>query len=256
MDDYVRDFAESLFRRPNKRGRLVVVLTTSGGYIEVVQRIVETLRHHYGSVLFVVPNYAYSAGTVLAMSGNEIHMDYYSRLGPIDPQVSSDSGKFVPALGYLAQWERLLQKARDGKLTQVEMQLMIQGFDQGELYAYEQARDLSIALLKDWLVRYKFATWIKTETTKKTVTAKMRSARAVRIARILNDTEKWHSHGYGISREVLQRDVGLRIDDLDVNPARCAKVRAYHGLADDYMRKIRANGTLHIVGAHMAFSMN
>jgi len=36
------------------------------------------------------------------------------------------------------------------------VQILIQGFDQGELYYYEQARELSIALLKEWLVKYKF----------------------------------------------------------------------------------------------------
>jgi len=51
------------------------VLTTGGGSIEVVQRIVDVFRQHYTLVDFIVPNYAYSAGTVLAMSGDAIYMD-------------------------------------------------------------------------------------------------------------------------------------------------------------------------------------
>src|SRR5437762_2019636 len=80
MDDVIRTEIEGLRQRVEARCRLVVILTTNGGFIETVQRIVETLRHHYEHINFVIPNYAFSAGTVLAMSGDQIYMDYYSRL--------------------------------------------------------------------------------------------------------------------------------------------------------------------------------
>jgi hypothetical protein len=148
--------------RTKKRKRLVFILTTNGGYIEIVHRIVDTIRHYYEHVSFIVPDYAYSAGTVLAMSGDAIYMDYYSRLGPIDPQVELANGHMVPALGYLIQWERLLKKAKDGTLTQAEQELMATSFDQAELYKFEQERQLSITLLEEWLVKYKFKNWDKT----------------------------------------------------------------------------------------------
>ena len=76
IDDVLRFELEN---RTHKRNRLCVLLTTNGGYIEIVHRIVDLMRHHYEVVEFVVPNYAYSAGTVLVMS-DEIRMDYYSGL--------------------------------------------------------------------------------------------------------------------------------------------------------------------------------
>lgn len=121
--------------------------------------MVETIRHHYQDVNFVIPNHAFSAGTIFSMSGDYIYMDYYSRLGPIDSQVQTPNGKMVPALGYLIQWERLLKKAEEQTITLPEIQLMIQGFDQAELYHYEQARELSVHLLKEWLAQYKFRRW-------------------------------------------------------------------------------------------------
>ena len=144
----------------------VVILTTYGGFIEVVHRIVDTLRKHCSPIEFVVPNFAYSAGTILAMSGDAIHMDYYSRLGPIDPQVETQ-GKPVPALGYLEMYDRLIDKAESGKITAAEVHLLINGFDQAELYQYEQQRELSISLLQDWLVQYKFKNWKITQTRQK-----------------------------------------------------------------------------------------
>ena len=91
-----------------------MVLTTGGGYIEVAQRIADTFRKHYQHIEFVIPNYVYSAGTVLVMCGDVIWMDYYSRLGPIDPQIENKSGRMVPALGYLRQYEKLIEKANAG----------------------------------------------------------------------------------------------------------------------------------------------
>lgn len=255
LDAAVRDIVEHMGpkRGRRRRGKLVIVLTTAGGYIEVVQRIVETLRYHYRMVDFVIPDFALSAGTVLAMSGDAIHMNYFSRLGPIDPQVRSSTGQQVSAMGYLIQWERLLEKARLGTLTAAEASLMMTRFDPGDLYQYEQARELSVELLKEWLVRYKFKNWRVTETRKIPVTRKMKTDRADKIGRALNDPDQWHSHSSGISMEVLRRKLKLLIDDYDENQAAANRIRDYHVLMDDYMGRRRQIGALHAVGQYVPF---
>ncbi len=254
VDDIVRNVVEEKVRdRVGDDRRLHVLLTTQGGYIEVVQRMVETLRHHYPSyVAFIIPNQAFSAGTVFAMSGDDIYMDYYSRLGPIDPQVETADNKMVPALGYLVMYDRLLKKAKQNKLITVEASIL-QGFDQAELFKYEQARELSVALLMDWLVQYKFKDWTQTETQKKLVTPKMRTKRAEQIARMLNDAKKWHSHGHGISMEVLRRDLQLRIRDFGAEPRLSDSIRNYHALLDDYMTKLGNFGVVHAAGTLVSF---
>lgn len=83
--------------REERRKTLVVILDTAGGVVEIVERIVRVLRQHYVEVRFIIPDRAMSAGTVLAMSGDEILMDYHSCLGPIDPQLEKD-GRLVPAV--------------------------------------------------------------------------------------------------------------------------------------------------------------
>jgi len=253
VDDVFRAAVEEKRGESSGRNKLAVILTTGGGFIEVVQRIVDTLRRHYSVVDFVVPNYAYSAGTVLVMSGDAIRMDYYSRLGPIDPQVQSQTGRTtVPALGYLERYRDLIDKAAAGKITTAEMQVLM-GFDQGELYQYEQARELSIALLKEWLVKYKFKNWKITRTRKKKVTKQMKTARAAMIARNLNNTKKWHVHGYGISKDVLERDLNLQIDDFGQNADLSKCVRQYHDLLSDYMSKLRQSGVVHFADHYRPF---
>jgi hypothetical protein len=243
IDDYVRIMIEDLRQRriAQPSERLVVLLTTDGGSIEVSHRIVDTLRHHYDYVIFVIPNYAYSAGTVLALSGNEIWMDYYSRLGPIDPQiVNMRTGRLVPATGYLKRWERFVQRSADGTLTEAELAVMINS---------EEAGKFSAALLQEWLVNYKFKNWTTTRTRGIAVTPEMRSERAKKIAEELGNTERWHSHGYGISRDELINDIELEIDDLDGSPQRSTSVRHYDRLLSDYMGKRGLAGTMHTVGS-------
>ena len=235
VDDDIRSVIESK-AGDAKHDRLAMLLTTEGGYIETVARIVDTLRHHYDYVEFVIPNRAFSAGTVLALSGNAIHMDYYSRLGPIDPQVQSTTGDQVPALGYLARYEDLLNKANRGQISEAEVALLL-GFDQAELYMFDQARELTITLLKEWLVNYKFRDWKTTEDRGARVTKRMRTTRAASIAKKLNDTNRWHSHGYGISMDVLRRDMRLKIDDFGADHMLSRAIRGYHDLFEDYLTK-------------------
>jgi hypothetical protein len=250
VDTVMRRVIEDLHGRTRQRA-LTVLLTTDGGCIEVVQRIVAILRHHYAHVAFVVPDYALSAGTILVMSGDVIYMDYYARLGPIDPQVELGKGQMVPALGYLIQWERLLQKAKDGSLTPAEGDLMITGFDQAELYKYEQARDLSITLLREWLVKYRFRNWCHAGGGP--VSAEMKEERAGRIARQLSQPDRWHTHGNGISMDVLRRDLEFEIEDFATTPALDATIRAYHNLLVDYMAKRGDQGVVNTAGQYVRF---
>ena len=229
---------EALDEIKTKKRKITVILETAGGFIEVTQRIAQTLRHSYRVVDFIIPNCAYSAGTVLAMSGDEIYMDYFSVLGPIDPQLNKDE-KMVPALGYLEQYQRLIKKSSSGDLTTAELAFLINRFDPAELYMYEQAREMSISLLKEWLVKYKFKNWKVTKTRKLKVTKAMRVQRAEEIAKALNKIDKWNSHGRGIHMAVLRKDLKLLIQDFGENPLLNECIKNYHRLLQDYLSTVR-----------------
>lgn len=235
LDAVVREAVDDL---PHRKRKLSVLLETAGGYIEVTQRIAQTLRHHYRVVDFIIPNCAYSAGTVLAMSGDDIYMDYFSVLGPIDPQLPKDD-KMVPALGYLEQYDRLIKKSAAGTLSTAELAFLINRFDPAELYMYEQARELSISLLKEWLVKYKFKNWKTTKSRKIKVTQAMRIKRAEEIAKALNKIDKWNSHGRGIHMAVLRRDLKLLIRDFAEVDGLGGAIKDYHRLLQDYLSTVR-----------------
>ncbi len=230
-DLQLRSALESI--ESDRRARLAVVLNTPGGVVEIVERMVEVIRHHYGEVVMIVPDRAMSAGTVFAMAGDSISMDYYSRLGPIDPQVEKD-GRLVPALSYLAQFKRLLRRARRGVLSDAEFALLAR-MDLAEIHQYEQARNLTNTLLRRWLSSYKFKNWTATETRKLPVDDQLREDRAQEIAEALNDQDRWHSHGRGISMQTLRNELNLRIDDFGEDHELASLIRSYHALLMDFL---------------------
>ncbi len=193
----------------SKRRKLFVLLSTEGGIVEVAERIVRVQREHYAEVKFIIPDRAMSAGTVLAMSGDAILMDYHSCLGPIDPQVPRGNG-LVPALSYLAQYNNLVEISRKRDLTDAEF-VLLQQLDLGELHRFTLARDLSISLLKEWLTKYKFKDWVETSTNKNEVTNNMREQRATEIAEQLSDQQLWLTHSRGIDMRTLQDKLKLKM---------------------------------------------
>lgn len=227
----------------NKREKLSIILTTNGGSAEITERLVHIFRHHYEIVNFYVPDYAYSAGTILCMSGDDIFMDYHSVLGPIDPQVQNKEGKFVPALGYLDKINDLINLAREGNISQAEF-LILQDFDLAELKAYEQARDLTVDLLKEWLVEYKFKNWNHSKSKNCVVTNKMKEEKAEEIAKELGNNNHWHSHGRPINIEKLSK-MGLKIEDFGEDESLHNAIREFHNLMIENM--IASNSTAMIL---------
>lgn len=219
---------------------MALIIQSPGGNVEAAEKMVEIMRHHFNEVYFIVPEMAMSAGTILCMSGDKIYMNYASSLGPIDPQVQGSDGHWVPALGYLDQFEKLIDKSKTNSLTTAEYGL-IQSFDLARLRRFEQARDLSITLLKEWLVQYKFKDWTihRTDPAKhnQLVTDNERKERAEEIARQLGDHNYWHSHSRMISLKTLQENLRLEIDDYSSNSDLAEAVANYYDLLLDYINR-------------------
>lgn len=211
---------------------LTIVLRSPGGSAETAERMVSVVRHHYATVNFIVPDYAMSAGTIFCMSGDRIFMDYSSALGPIDPQVlSSDGSGYVAALGYLDKVQEITAK---NVLTPADA-VFLRSMDLGKLALYEQAKNLSISLLKKWLVTYKFKDWTHHRTTNAgtEVTVAEKEARAEEIAAALSDNRRWHMHGRALGIDRLL-ELRLEIDDYSNDNALRVAIREYNDLLTGY----------------------
>lgn len=234
-----RDFIEKL---PKKTEKLCFFLRTGGGSVEPVEKMVDIIRHHYSTVWFFIPDFAMSAGTILTLSGDKIYMDYSSSLGPIDPQVTIKDGgtdKLVPALGVLEQVDKLIKKSLDNKISPAEFAIL-QNQNLALLSSYEHAKNLSIDLAVNWLVKYKFKNWPthRTDPEKKgaEVTEDEKKERATEIVTKLADHTIWHSHGRFIGSAMLNRVLRLEIDDYPDEKTRML-IRAYNDNITDFIEQ-------------------
>jgi ClpP class serine protease len=64
-----------------------LVLHTPGGLVLASEQIAYALKRHPAKVTVIVPHYAMSGGTLLALAADEILMDPAAVLGPVDPQL-------------------------------------------------------------------------------------------------------------------------------------------------------------------------
>ena len=82
------------------------ILHTTGGLRFAAHLIAMALKNHKGKVTVIVPFYALSNGTLLALAGDEIMMEKYSVLGSIEPQLSG-----LPASSVMSVTKRKPAKA-------------------------------------------------------------------------------------------------------------------------------------------------
>jgi ClpP class serine protease len=65
-----------------------LILHTPGGMVLAAMQIARAVNAHPAKVTVHVPVYAMSGGTLIALAADEIAMDSFSVLGPIDPQLA------------------------------------------------------------------------------------------------------------------------------------------------------------------------
>jgi ClpP class serine protease len=95
------DDSESVLRdiRATPSGTPIdVVLHTPGGLVLAATQIASALAYHDGPVRAIIPRYAMSGGTLVALAADEIEVDPHATLGPVDPQVGE-----YPAASIVAQ---------------------------------------------------------------------------------------------------------------------------------------------------------
>ncbi len=242
VDSVFKKTIENLKTDDISYDKIYVILTTPGGSLNPVSRMVTVLRHFYQEVNFIIPNYAYSAGTIFCMSGDNILMNYFSVLGPIDPQVQNKEGRMVAALGYLDKVNELIDKARNNTISQAEF-LILKDFDLAELKTYEQARELATEYIQEWLVSYKFKDW-NIHSDGSAVTEKDKKDRAKNIANILSDNNKWHSHTHTITMDDLLQ-MGLKIINYENDIVFKNKFDSYYNVLEDFISKTQKNILIH-----------
>ena len=205
---------QDILRESNKR-QIDVYLETPGGSGEAAEEIAKFLRKKFDEVNFVIAGEAKSAGTILALSGDNIFMSETGSLGPIDAQIKI--GRSIVSAHDYKSWidEKRNEATNFGRLNPFDA-IMVAQISPGEIYGVVNSLEFSKDLVKSWLENYKFKNWTQTQTSKKPVTSEMRRNRAKEVADKLCDHTSWRTHGRSLKIEDLN-DV-LLIENIDDNP--------------------------------------
>jgi hypothetical protein len=184
---------------------LDLLLHTSGGDIDAAEKVNSIIRAKVGTgtLRVVVPDYAKSAGTLIALGADKIVMSETSELGPIDPQITLADGSgnriSTPVLSYLEAY-RIHSTALAADPTDVVAQVMLSKFDPARLVLFQAAVDRARRFAEDQLKRGMFrdgGNW---------------SAAANQLL----DPHRWQSHGQMISwSDAVHESIGLAVEHLE-----------------------------------------
>ncbi len=123
---------------------IALILHTPGGLVLAASQIAMALKRHKGRKIVIVPHYAMSGGTLIALAADEIRMDPDAVLGPLDPQLQTPKGVFpAPSLIKIAKVKG--EKASDETLIYSDIAEK----------ALREIQDTIIKLLEDKLGRDK-----------------------------------------------------------------------------------------------------
>jgi ClpP class serine protease len=148
------DDAESVLRaiRETPSGRPIeIILHTPGGLVLAARQIASALADHDGKVTAVVPHYAMSGGTMIALAADEILVDPHAALGPIDPQLGQYPAASLVAVAELPgqHQDEILIMADVARKAIHEVQVFAAELLEGQMepaQAREVARILSTGL--------------------------------------------------------------------------------------------------------------
>lgn len=125
---------------------ITLIIHTPGGLVLASAQIALALKGHPAKTTVIVPHFAMSGGTLIALAADEIIMDPYAVLGPVDPQLTDRGGRVVPAASVLkVVKEKGVENVRDETLIQADVAEK----------AINQLKELLLELTEDKLGREK-----------------------------------------------------------------------------------------------------
>lgn len=150
-----------------------LIIHTPGGLVLAATQIAKALKDHPAKTRVIIPHYAMSGGTLIALAADEIIMDPHAVLGPVDPQL----GQYPAPSIIKAVEQKSIDKVEDQTLILADVAKK----------AINQVRDFVYHLLKD----------------------KYGEEKAKQLAQVL--TEGRWTHDYPITVEHA-RELGLNVN--------------------------------------------
>lgn len=180
----------------NRGDPIDLLLHTPGGDVDAAEKLIGLVRSatgEDGQLRVIIPDYAKSAGTLMALGANAIVMSDSSELGPIDPQVSSKDGGgsdvVYSVLTYLNSYDAARKALREAP-DDLTARITFEKFDPIIVRKFQSVRDRARSFAENLLKR--------------------RGKNFSKIANELMDINKYQSHGQMIGWETAS-EMGLTI---------------------------------------------
>jgi ATP-dependent protease ClpP protease subunit len=184
--------------------KLDLFLHSPGGDGEAAEQISAYLRTQFKHIRAIVPVYAMSAATMMALSADEILMGAHSQIGPIDPQmtINTPTGpRTASAQAIKDQFELALKQCQDPK-NLAAWTPILQYYSPGLLAACDHASERARKIVATALEKYMLAG----------LDGPAKAAEAA--AAWFGDAKQLLSHGRPVRRDEA-RDHGIVVADLE-----------------------------------------
>ncbi|HEV7162041.1 MAG TPA: hypothetical protein VGN25_02180 [Solirubrobacteraceae bacterium] len=183
---------------------LDLFIHSPGGSPDAVEQICAYLRTRFDHIRAVVPMYAMSAATMIALSADEILMGAHSQLGPIDPQFTvqmPEGPRTASAQAIKDQFELAVEQCKDPTKLNAWLPIL-RSYAPGMIAACDHAAERARRIVADALRDYMFKGEPDAE------------EKAERTAEWFGNAEEFLSHGRPVRREQAI-DHGVIVNELE-----------------------------------------
>lgn len=196
---------------------LTLVLHTPGGVTMATQAIVDYLRSKFSYLEVIVPVFAMSAGTMMALASDKVIMGNQSQLGPIDPQLQMN-GRQQSARAIVEQFDQARTEILSNPMAAHVWAPILASHGPALLQYAQDQLDFSEQMVASWLTRYMMA---------KSVDA---DAEGKRIAAYFNNASHHKSHDKRIGFGEAEAQ-GVIVEKLEADqPLQEVVLTLYHVL--------------------------
>lgn len=211
----INAFMSTVFKMDWSKG-LTLILHTPGGSANAAETIVAYLRTKFEFIEVIVPTYAFSAGTMIALAANTIVLGKQSQLGPIDPQMPV-GGAYYSARSIVDLFEAAKADILPNNVTAAHVWApVLQSMGPALLQEAKYALAYGEQMVAKWLESGMFNGKANA------------AAMAAATAKHFNDTSTHKSHGRRIDRDEA-RQQNLSVEDLEADQdLQDAVLTAYH----------------------------
>lgn len=195
---------EDILRSLPKNDKPVALLINSpGGDPNAAEKILIMFRSRFKEFYVIIPDYAKSAATMIALGSDKIYMGYLSELGPIDPQieVTMPNGKkeIIPARAFIDSLKYIKQRVSK-KEDPIEIYMPMLANLRPELIDIcQKSLDDAEAFAVKWLKSYML---------------KNNPDQAEKIAEELTRGDRYKSHGKVIDFKEAKEYLNLNVEYL------------------------------------------